>query len=240
MQAAFDVIDIHHALAIGEAAFAVDACDAGPFAGLLQRIRADAVGVGKGLLEIRAGHLAGNQRCAFGHGSAQAARMVKVVVRVDHHGDRLAVGQLAGFSQHRCGTSVVQRALDQHHMVFHLYRHAVVRTTGDKPDAFGHFVGRHTLRGRGNQGRDFYARWRIGFDFIDREVQHREAAHALADTHRELDAGKVLIVRKRDGGRRITHDRVRLHRLDLLHQAGGIDQGSGAKAARHGERHGAQ
>ena len=100
MQAAFDEIHLHHALAVGENAFAIHTRYRSPPARFLKRIGADAVGVGHDALVVRPCLAAGNDLGPFSCCGAQATRMVKVMVRTDNVADALAGCQFFHFSNH--------------------------------------------------------------------------------------------------------------------------------------------
>ena len=86
-------------------------------------------------------------------------------------------------------------------------------------------------------GRRLYAGRGIRLDVAHGQVQYRVTAQVLADAHRELDAAEIPVVRKGDQRWGVAHDRVGLHRLDLLHQPGRVDKGGGAKTPGYGERY---
>ena len=69
-----------------------------------------------------------------------------MVVRVDDRAHRLAGCNSGHFCQHRIGTSIVERAFDQHDVVGHLDGHAVVRTAAQEPDTLGDFAGKWRVR----------------------------------------------------------------------------------------------
>ena len=125
--------------------------------------------------------------------------MVEVVVRIDDKTNRLAGAEFFRLCQHEHGSAVIQRAFNHHQVIFHFNCHAVVRAARHVPYAIGHFGGNHVFSKGGHKCRHFNASGNIGFNVIDRQVQHRVATHALLDAHRKLDATCVLVVRKTDG-----------------------------------------
>ena len=240
MQVALDVVNLHHALAVGKDTFAAHAANYGPLARALERVRVDAVRVRQHLFKIRTRQLAGDQGCALGGCGAQATRMVEVVVRIDDQGDRLAAGQLFDFGQHGCGAPVGQRALDHHQVVFHLDGHAVVGATGHKPYTFGHLVGAYPLGGGAYQRRGLDAGRHIGFDVVHGQIQHRKPPQVLADASGKLYASKVLVVGKAYDGGGVTQHGIGLHRVNPLYQPRRVDQCGGAEATGYRERNRSQ
>ena len=65
--------------------------------------------------------------CAVGDEGAQAAGVVKVLMRIDHEFDRLVGHRLLDLGNQRSGAGVVLRSVDHHQMVPHLDQYAVKR-----------------------------------------------------------------------------------------------------------------
>ena len=93
--------------------------------------------------------------------------MIKMVVRVDNETDRFARTEFFCFGQHERGTTIVQRAFNHHQVVFHFYRHAVMRSTGQMPHAIGYFDGNHVFSKCTDKCGHFNASGDIDLDLID-------------------------------------------------------------------------
>src|SRR5215472_13241033 len=74
--------------------------------------------------------------------------MIEVMVTVNDVRQRLVGHQLSRFCDDGERPNVVLRRLDQREVIAELNNHAVMRLSGEVPDAFGHFLYRDIRRRR--------------------------------------------------------------------------------------------
>ena len=121
-------------------------------------------------------------------------------------------------------------------MVSHFDGHAVVAATGQKPDAVGHFGGGYCF-GKGiDQCRNFNCGCGVDSNSGHVQVQDFITPHFLADLQRKLHAVKIFVVLVPSGGGGVAHHRVRLHRINPLHQVVLVEVSGGCEQPGLGER----
>ena len=237
---ALDMIQLHRACAIGQDPFVSDALDGSLFARLGQLVRLHRAWGRQALLEKRFADVMRDNGGALGHERAQAASVVKVVMRVDHVFDRLVRDDLLHLGDHRHGAFVVLRPFDDHQMILHFYQHAVMRPACQVPDAIRHLLGLH-LHGRlADIVRHLDVGRRMGFDLADGQIEGREASLFLRDLGGKLHPAKILVLGVGRLRQHIAKDGIGVPGFHLLDQVALVDLRVDLQLAGHHKGDGGQ
>ena len=159
-------------------------------------------------------------------------------VRVDHVTNGLARNQLLHLRQHRDAAAVVQRCLDDDHVVLHLDRDTVVRTARDEPYTVGHLFRGHALGGVFHRIRQLDVGRRVRLHFLHREIEYGKPAGCLRDPGREFHAAIVAVLRERRHDIGFAQDRLGNPRFDPVDETGSVDICDRLEPARLRERRG--
>ena len=194
-----------------------------------QLVRGDRRGVAQHLLVERLVHLVRQDRKPFGHHRAQAARMIRVLVRVDDVADRLRRHEPLHLRQHRLGALLVADRFDDHDEVAELHQEVVRNRALERPEARGDLLGRGARRPGGRRRRRTFGRrhrQRRGAVWLharEGQFQDRKAALPLDDAHRILHAGDVAVIRVLRFQDHVAVERVGHGGLDPLDQVLVVD-----------------
>src|SRR2546425_198478 len=217
VEVARDVTDLHRARAIGQHSPIAHALDLRGAPGLGQVIRPNGCAVRDRALEERPVDLVGDDGDALAGGGADAARMIEVVVGVDEVTDRLAGHEALHLGQHGQGTLLVDRALDEDQVIFHLDERAVVRASGQEPHAVGDHLrcdpGVGLRRGPDVVG-DLDVHRGVGPHVGDGQVENWKPARGLQDLRGELHAAEVPVVQVTHLDGHLSQHGMGHHRLD--------------------------
>ena len=139
-----------------------------------------------------------NDRRAFSHVGSKSARMVEVMMRVDHISDRLVRDQLLHLSNDRKRTLFVQGPFDDYDVIRELDGYAVMGSALEVEHAIADFLRLNGYRwyGAGRRCRSLLRLNRyccVGFYIRDGKNQYREAALLLDDHRRKFYAAKVFV-----------------------------------------------
>ena len=177
----------------------------------------------------------GDDRCANRCRHPYAARVVVVLVRIDRVSDRTAGAQLQHLLDDRDRASVIERTLDQDHVVAHPDRDAIVRAARQEPDAICDLFHGDDLA-RGAHGvRHCDVGERIWLDRRHANVERRKAADRLLDSRRKQHRPVLAISAVARDSRDLAGHHVGNGRLHALDDVVGVDEHSGVKASRLGE-----